>query len=111
MKDPFKIPRWQDTHFVPPPPPQTLTVDAAEFVALRTIVMVTLSFLADRAEKDGGPQAQRWINSVGEVAAEAVKGASIQDDNERELDGLKKRAADHVNSILAGIKFPQDQQL
>jgi hypothetical protein len=98
---------WQQTHFVPPPPPQTLTVDPAEFIALRTIVMVMLSFLAERAEKEGGPQAQRWINSIAEVAAEAVKGASIQDDSGRELDGLKRRAADQVNSILAGIKFPK----
>ena len=107
MKDPFKVPGWQETHFVPPPPPPTLTIDAAEFVALRTIVMVLLSVVADRTEKAGGPQAQRWINNIAEVAAEAIKKSSVTDDSGRELDGLKGRAADYVNKILAGIKLPK----
>jgi hypothetical protein len=107
MKDPFKIPNWQALNFIPPPPPPTLTVDVGEFVALRTIVMVMLSLAADQAEKDGGPQSQRWINNIAEVAAGAIKNSSITDDSGRELDRLKASAVEHVNRILSGIKLPK----
>jgi hypothetical protein len=107
MKDPPK--RSGMTHYVTPPPmpPSTLTVDAAEFLALRTIVMAMVAHAADQAEKSGGPQAQRWINNMAEKAAEAIKAASVRDDNGRELEGLKLRAADQVTKILAGINFPK----
>jgi hypothetical protein len=104
MSDPFKLP-----FNLPPPSPvqQTLTIDAAEFVALRTIVMVILSLSATQEERSGGQQAQKWINSISEVAIGAIRTSSITDDSGRELERLKARAADHVNRILGGIKFPK----
>jgi hypothetical protein len=105
IADPFKFP-----DFVPPPLPSPVpppTIDAGEFIALRTLVMMMLSIAAQDQEKKGGLQAQKWINGVAEIAADAIRNSSNTDDKGRELDRVKDKAVAHVTRILGGIKLPK----
>ena len=62
---------------------------------------------AQDQKKKGGPQAQKWINGIAEIAADAIRNSSITDDKGRELDRVKDKAVAHVTSILGGIKLPK----
>jgi hypothetical protein len=64
--------------FAPPPPPPLITVDPAEFVELRTIVVALIGTLAVQLEKSGAGGGQSWINGIAEVCADAINGVEFR---------------------------------
>jgi hypothetical protein len=60
-----------------PPPPRLISIDPAEFIALRTIVVVLVGALAGHFERSGVSAAQDWINGIAEVCANAINGAEF----------------------------------
>jgi hypothetical protein len=94
---------------VPPKPRQPLQVDAAEFIALRTIVMSLVATMASQHEALGGGTAQGWINRIAASCQEDILAASIIASDGRDLEGLRREAMEHVNHILGGVRFPGDR--
>jgi hypothetical protein len=84
-----------------PPPPQ---VDAAEFLALRTIVMYLILDMGANREASGTGAGQRWINYVAVRCQEALLSADVEGDDSAER--IRRKAMEHVNHILGSIKFP-----
>jgi hypothetical protein len=91
---------------IPPPPRQPPRVDAAEFIALRTIVMSLVAIMADQHEASGLGTAQGWINHIAAGCQEWLLAADIEaSDPER----IRREAVEHVNHILGGVRFPGDR--
>jgi hypothetical protein len=91
---------------VPPKPRQPPRIDAAEFIALRTIVMSLVATIAGQHESSGRGTAQGWINHIAAGCQEALLAADIEaSDPER----IRREAVEHVNHILGGVRFPGDR--
>jgi hypothetical protein len=100
-KLPFPFP------IAPPPNPQKIEVDAAEFLALRVIVMACATHLACEAEKSTGVAAQSWINDLSALCQESILASNIGEGDDRERGKrLASRAVEHINRILGGIRLP-----
>lgn len=89
--------------YVPPP---KIEIDAAEYMALKTIVMILASLSAAKYEEQTGHQAQEWINNVATQAAGAISTSTTENISKEREDRLKERAISAINHILGGIKFP-----
>ena len=92
-------------NLVPPKPRQPIQVDAAEFIALRTIVMDLATTLAKQNEASGRGPAQDWINRLSASCQEAILSADIAASDGRDTEGLRREAVEHVNRILGRINF------
>jgi hypothetical protein len=91
---------------VPPKPRQPPRIDAAEFIALRTIVMSLVATIAGQHESSGRGTAQGWINHIAAGCQEALLAADFEaSDPER----IRREAVEHVNHILGGVPFPGDR--
>lgn len=98
-----------NTPLVPPyRPPPPITVDAAEFMALRTIVMALVAELAGRHEASGRGTPQSWINYLAVCCQEAILDSKMTASDGRDLEGMRRRALEHVNHILGGVRFPKE---
>jgi hypothetical protein len=83
----------------PPPPRKPPQVDAAEFIALRAIVMGLVATIAGLREASGRGPVQDWINHLSACCQESCG------DTER----MRREAVEHVNHILGGIAFPANR--
>jgi hypothetical protein len=95
------------SHFVPPPRRRPPQVDAAEFLALRTIVMSLVATIASLREASGSGTAQDWINHISACCQEALLAADVGDGGDPER--LRREAMEHINHILGGVGFPTDR--
>ena len=86
----------------PPPPRKPPQVDAAEFIALRAIVMGLVATIAGLREASGRGPTQDWINHLSACCQESLLAVDIEGgDTER----MRREAVEHVNHILGGIAF------
>ncbi len=95
----------RDVTMPPPRPRPPQTINPAELIALRIIVM---SLVADRAshyEASGAGPAQNWINHIAVCCQEVILTADI---SVSDLEGMRREAMVHVNHILGGVRFPTD---
>jgi hypothetical protein len=69
--------QFPDFPWLPPPKKEYPQVDAAEFSALRIIVMTLIGLEAYKQEELGHGSAQSFINLIGELSSESVIGADI----------------------------------
>jgi hypothetical protein len=100
MSDFFKIRRPL------PPPPRPPTINAAEFIALRTIVMSLVATMASQYEESGAGIAQEWINHIAARCQEAILAADISISRGGDIERMRREAIEHVNHILGGVRFP-----
>jgi hypothetical protein len=89
--------------FTPPSRPPPPTINAAEFIALRTIVMKLVATMASQYEESGAGIAQDWINHVAACCQESILAADISGGNP---ERMRREAMEHVNHILGGIRPP-----
>ena len=95
--------------FIPPyRPPSQASINPAEFIALRTIVMSMVCVTAAEFERASGQSAQSFINNLAITSAEAISKADIITPDGRNMEGIRSKALDHVNNILGGIRFPRE---
>jgi hypothetical protein len=92
--------------FIPPySPSRAITINAAEFTALRTIVM---ALVADIAVTQGG-NAQDWINKLSVRCQAAILASEVTIGNDRQAGKrLKSEVLKHINNILGGIRIPRN---
>ena len=89
---------------IPPPPrPQPPTINPAEFIALRTIVMSLVATTAAKYKESGAGSAQDWIDHIAACCQEAILVADISGGNS---ERMRREAVEHVNHILWGVSFP-----
>ncbi|MEJ0093613.1 MAG: hypothetical protein WDN46_09285 [Methylocella sp.] len=93
-----------------PPHPMAITIDVTEFIALRTIVMALATIMAVELEQAGGATAQSWINGIAEICADAILESEMTVPDGRNVESMRRRAIDHLNAILGGIRFPSASQ-
>jgi hypothetical protein len=96
-------------NLTPPSLPPLITIDPAEFIALRAIVMALVGAVAAQNEGLGGAPAQTWINNVAIRCTDAIRTAKIKM-SDLDAEGLRRKTLDHVNSILGGVRFPSDSR-
>jgi len=87
-----------------PPPPQT--VDAAQFLALQTIVMCLVAESANNFKELGYGNPQDWINHIAAISQDAIVNSKPRATDGSQVDILRRSAMKHVNSILGAINFP-----
>jgi hypothetical protein len=87
----------------PPPRPPPPTINPAEFIALRTIVMSLVATMANQYEESGAGIAQEWINHIAAHCQEAILAADISI-NGGDAERMRREAMEHVNHILGGIR-------
>lgn len=100
MSDFFKIRRPLP---LPPKPP---TINAAEFIALRTIVMGLVATMASQYEESGAGIAQEWINHFSARCQEAILAGDISISDGSNPERMRREAMEHINHILGGVRFP-----
>jgi hypothetical protein len=93
--------------FMPPPRPEPLTINAAELTALRIIVVSLVAAVAKDQELKDGVQAQLWVNSIAEIAADAAAGGEYKSSDGRNIEGFKEKVLENVIGILRSINFPK----
>jgi hypothetical protein len=89
-----------------PPKPPPPTINPAEFIALRTIVMSLVATMACHHEESGAGIAQDWINHIAACCQEAILAADISGGNP---ERMRREAMEHVNHILGGVCFPVER--
>lgn len=81
------------------PPPST--VNPAEFIALRVIIMALVAEAAGRHEASDAGSARDWINQISVRCQESILAAEISGES---AERPRREAMDHVNLILGGIR-------
>jgi hypothetical protein len=89
-----------------PPPP---TINPAEFIALRTIVMSLAATMANQYEESGAGIAQEWINHIAARCQEAILAGDISISDGSNPERMRREAMEHVNHILGGVRFPLER--
>jgi hypothetical protein len=84
------------------PPP--ITVNPAEFLALRAIVLALVHEMARTQERTGGGDAQRWTNELSATCQDAITGTEINVED-RDPQEIRREAKREVNNILRGLRF------
>jgi hypothetical protein len=92
-----------------PPRPPLVTVNVAEVIALRAIVMAVVVEMANHFEKSGGGKAQNWINDVAAYCADGIAKAEISAGGDERAERIRVEALEQVNRILGGIHFPHQR--
>jgi hypothetical protein len=84
-----------------PPPPNSsqLTVDPAEVLALKSIVMCVVVELAN-AQKKLGTNPLSWLNRVAANCENIIHKAEIPGD---QAEGLRQDAQEYVTNIFQGL--------
>ena len=90
------------TSQVPP-----FTIDAAEFIALRTLVTAILSGMAWQIEQGKSAAGQTWINEVSAVCQDAVLSSDIGVGSRS--DDLRRDALEHLNDMLKSVSIPSER--
>jgi hypothetical protein len=81
--------------------------DEAEMVALRTIVVGLVGFMASENERNSGQPAQVWINNFAEICADAILNAEMKSSTGASVEDHRSRVLKHMNTILGGVEFPK----
>jgi hypothetical protein len=104
-------PKFPDiSRFIPPPRKTEITVDAAEFTALRVIVMAVVADEANRNSASTGTDAQLWINDLSVRCQESILRAPFTGIEDREAgERFKTKVLEKINSILAGVLIAGDR--
>jgi hypothetical protein len=98
-----------DIPYVPPYRPSfPASINPADFIALRTIVMSMVCVMAGEFERDSGQSAQAFINNLAIACAEAISKADITTTDGRDMEGIRSIAIEQINDILGGIRFPRN---
>ena len=99
----------RDVMTLPPRPRPPLTIDPAEFIAVRVIVMKVVADMAGHFEASGAGRAQDWINDIGISCQKAILAADISVWDSRELERMRREAVEQVNNILGSIHFTRNR--
>jgi hypothetical protein len=99
----------RDVIMPPPRPRPPPTINPAEFIALRIIVMSLVADTACHYEASGAGPAQNWINHIAVCCQEALLAADISVSDGHDLERMRREAMEHVNHILGGVRFPIDR--
>ena len=94
----------------PPGAPKTPSVDVAEFLALKAIVMALTTTIAQEIARTGGRPAQSWLNEMAETCDNALAILEITGVSEHKADAIREKARDHVTNILREVFRTKDTQ-
>lgn len=88
--------------FMLPPDRVESNANAAELVALKTVVRVMATVLAKAQEQVGGLSAQSYIRALEEVCLDALTNEDVQRSDDLGAHALRLAAIKEVNAILYG---------
>lgn len=88
----------------PPKSPKPITVNPAEFLALRAIVLALVHEIARTQERSGGGNAQDWTKELSVVCQDVIIGTEINVED-RDPEEIRREAKGEVNNILGGLRF------
>lgn len=83
------------------------TIDAAEFIALRTLVTAILSGMAWQIDQTKSGAGQTWINEVSAVCQDALLNCDIGVGSRS--DDLRRDSMDHLNDMLKSVSIPSER--
>ena len=88
----------------PPKLPKPITVNPAELLALRAIVLALVHEIARAQERSGGGNAQDWTNELSAVCQDVITGTEINVED-RDPEEVRREAKGEINNILRGLRF------
>ena len=88
----------------PSKPPQPITVNPAEFLALRAIVLALVHEIARAQERSGGGDTQKWTNELSATCQDVITGTEINVED-RDPEEIRREAKGEINNILRGLRF------
>jgi hypothetical protein len=89
----------------PSKPPRPITVNPAEFLALRAIVLALVHEIARAQERSGGGgNAQNWTDELSAMCQDVITGTEINVED-RDPEEIRREAKAEVNNILGGLRF------
>jgi hypothetical protein len=83
------------------------TIDAAEFIALRTLVTAILSGMAWQIEQAKSGDGQTWINEVSAVCQDALLNSDIGVGSRS--DDLRRDSLEQLNDMLKSVSIPSER--
>jgi hypothetical protein len=92
---------------VPRPKSPSLSIDTAEFIALRVVVGILIGVLGKKEEVLTGQPAGQFLNSLSALCQEALLNATF--DGPLDADKLRRDAIEHVNKIVGTVRFDDDR--
>lgn len=91
---------------VPPPKVNRITIDAAEFTALKLIVMACVAHLANDTQASTGVPGQNWVNGLSVALQEAVLSSDIlPGEDQQTADRFSAKVLKQINNILGAIRL------
>jgi hypothetical protein len=88
----------------PSKPPRPITVNPAEFLALRAIVLALVHEIARAQERSGGRNPQNWTDELSAMCQDVIAGTEINVED-RDPEEIRREAKGEVNNILGGLRF------
>ena len=83
------------------------TIDAAEFIALRTLVTAILSGMSWQIEQTRSGAGQTWINEVSAVCQDALLNCDIGVGSRS--DDLRRDSMNYLNEMLKSVSIPSER--
>ena len=85
----------------PSKPPQPITVNPAEFLALRAIVLALVHEIARAQERSGGGDTQKWTNELSATCQDVITGTEINVED-RDPEEIRREAKGEIKTSSAG---------